>query len=82
MPTKAQLFFQETPAAFRDTLGQSFEVDDLDDFLYTYSDALPGAQIIGDQLWYVNGTDADGAYTWSNAIVLVIPPKGGDGGVV
>lgn len=81
MPTQAQLFFSEVPGAFSRTLGQSFTVDDLDDFLYEYADALPGARVVGNSLFYSNGTDVDGAYTWTSAIINVIPPDGGDGGV-
>lgn len=78
MATQAELFFPEVPAAFRDTLGQAFEVADLDAFLYTYTDALPGATIVGSQLFYSNGQDGEGFYTWTYAIINIIS-RGGDG---
>jgi hypothetical protein len=78
------IFFNNVPDAFRDTLGQAFEVESLEDFLYENSDVLPGATLSADgsTLFYSDGTDSDGFATWDFARIQILPHDdgGSDGG--
>lgn len=78
-----KLYFQTTPDGFADSLGASFSVDDLDDFMYEYSDDVPNAFLSDDQtkMFYTTGTDAGGFYMWDIAFVQVENSDGGDGGL-
>lgn len=75
------LYFNNTPDAFIDTLGQAFEVENLEDFLYENSDVLQGAFVTPDEttLFYVSGTDGGGFNVWDFARIQ-IPYHSDEGG--
>jgi len=81
---RATLFFNslaEVPAALR-SQGTVFETDNFSDFMYVYGNSFPGYKIVGDQLFYVKGTDAAGFATWTNCLIRIYEDgDGGDGGL-